>query len=389
MPVHVLHLTCPHCFATLRLQDQSFVRKRAACPACGDAIHLSPDTTHGVIAEVPSSDGAPLVYGVLTVVAPAAPASEAGGAIADAHLAGDSGDRNPAAAAAVPAQSKTRRRNASKDSKLAKRASSDLAKSSSAQRAPMGRSVTAERPGLAPTAIPGTVAAGLWQRLSTRLQSPRVIGWSVGAAALLALLAFAGWNGRDESTDSAGQIVNASTASEQSTDKRTLPSVAIQPERSAEASAVSLDPNPPDDRSKTPVAAEETPSSIAVAELPPLQVQIPIAEAELPDTAVERPAAANPKKPVIDIASRLRQPIVRFEQSRAVPLKELLLVVEEMVGVPVGFDPDSPDAKADSLERTVSLRLQNTTVGGLLQSLAEKGGLSYEIQDDAIRLKLR
>lgn len=93
-----------------------------------------------------------------------------------------------------------------------------------------------------------------------------------------------------------------------------------------------------------------------------------------------------PPKP-IDVAAALKQPIRRFEQADPVPFRELLLQMEELVGVPIRADgPETADLDK-LLEVPVSATLERTTVGEILETVVEQVGLSYDIEADEIRLR--
>lgn len=147
-------------------------------------------------------------------------------------------------------------------------------------------------------------------------------------------------------------------------------------------------PGEPGDR--RPRSAAEPKSAVrplAHAEHPvakPVEAARPNAGNEDPETAVARPEP--PRK--IDVAGQLSQPIVRFEQLRPVPLRELLVQIEELSGVPLRYaDELTPDAAP--LDERVTISLQETTVGGVLEALLKQTGLTYEIEADGIRIASR
>lgn len=112
-------------------------------------------------------------------------------------------------------------------------------------------------------------------------------------------------------------------------------------------------------------------------------------DAPAPDPEKLKLAQANSTEPV-DVASALKQPIRRFEQLRPAAFRDVLLLVEEMAGVPIRYDPkDGRQAKRDAedvFERKVSFKLENTTVGEILDTLLAQVGFSYKIEADGIRL---
>jgi DNA-directed RNA polymerase subunit RPC12/RpoP len=109
--------------------------------------------------------------------------------------------------------------------------------------------------------------------------------------------------------------------------------------------------------------------------------------------ADERPinpefAPEPPVEPVrkIDLAVSLKQPIARFDQPRTKPLEEILVSVAEMAGARIAFDRDELGSAAARLSEPMALRLENTTVGGILEGLLRPAGLSFRIEDDHLRL---
>jgi DNA-directed RNA polymerase subunit RPC12/RpoP len=95
-----------------------------------------------------------------------------------------------------------------------------------------------------------------------------------------------------------------------------------------------------------------------------------------------------PLEPVrkIDLAVSLKQPIARFDQPRTKPLEEVLVSVAEMAGARIAFERDELGPAAARLSEPMALRLENTTVGGILEGLLHPAGLSFRIEGDHLRL---
>jgi len=107
----------------------------------------------------------------------------------------------------------------------------------------------------------------------------------------------------------------------------------------------------------------------------------------MPREPVIAPKPQGPPEPVpIDVAARLQQPILRFEQSQAVPVRDLLSQVEEMSGVPIRFAQPAGKDLQRMLDRQISLKLVKTTVGGILKAVLDRAGLSYRIETGGIRI---
>lgn len=105
--------------------------------------------------------------------------------------------------------------------------------------------------------------------------------------------------------------------------------------------------------------------------------------------AAPPPPAVQPPKPEpkpIDVAGALAQQVLSIKQSKAVPLSQLFVLVEEMAGVPIKYDSKELGAAAAALDDYETLDLRDTTVAEILRVLVEKAGLQYDIQTDGIHL---
>ena len=117
----------------------------------------------------------------------------------------------------------------------------------------------------------------------------------------------------------------------------------------------------------------------------PEQTPTPNPNPENPGAELPQPAEVKPAKPV-DIGAALAVKIVKFEQIKDVPLRELIFQLEEMCGVPIRRGDDVPGGSAEIWKKPVSLSLKNTTVRQILETLLEKIPLSYTIEKDHILL---
>lgn len=95
--------------------------------------------------------------------------------------------------------------------------------------------------------------------------------------------------------------------------------------------------------------------------------------------------APEPAPRKIDPAVSLKQPIVRFEMSSPRPLAELLPGLAELVGVPLRIDPEA-GVTASALKTPIQLRLQETTIGAILEGVLKPAGLRYEVESDHLRI---
>jgi hypothetical protein len=91
--------------------------------------------------------------------------------------------------------------------------------------------------------------------------------------------------------------------------------------------------------------------------------------------------------PRLDIAGALQQPILLFDQSQPTSLKETLVQLEEMAGVPIRFTDEALEAEVRSRTKDIRLKLENTTVGGIVEAIAGQIGLEPSIERDHIELR--
>ncbi len=89
--------------------------------------------------------------------------------------------------------------------------------------------------------------------------------------------------------------------------------------------------------------------------------------------------------PSIDLAAALAQPIAQFEQKKPIATRQLLLIIEEMVGVEIVETP-LPKAVRARLDQPVILLLKDTTVGDLLTAVLQEVRLSYVVSKDQLEL---
>ncbi len=122
---------------------------------------------------------------------------------------------------------------------------------------------------------------------------------------------------------------------------------------------------------------------------PPLAMSEPADPGDLPPAGIPEPSEpvviAEPL-PEIDFDAALNQPLERFRQDRAVPRRELLDLLEEMLGAPIRYDLAALGAAALALDQNVSVDLQDVTVGDVLNKVLDKSDLTYEREKRSLRL---
>jgi hypothetical protein len=87
------------------------------------------------------------------------------------------------------------------------------------------------------------------------------------------------------------------------------------------------------------------------------------------------------------IEAKLQQNIVRFEQPKPIAFVKLLDTVEELAGVPIVWDLDR--VADEQLQKPVTIRLKETTVAEILDTLLKQVGLERQIAAGKIELRSR
>lgn len=248
--------------------------------------------------------------------------------------------------------------------------------------------------------------------LDTLSRRPALLGWSV--AALFAIVLFAViHSGGDSPASKIVQIVddqsNEASQTKNSNDRR------ISQKQERTDSNLEPSEQPDQTKSSNDVVANKTIERIELVEpdaaLPPVK---PDEKSKQADSAVPkpgdnptlseikadrpRPDANNlPVEPVIEpapkappktseetINARLNQKVARFDQSKPVPFIKLLDVLEDLAGVPIVWDLETVDDK--QLQKSVSLKQQQTTVGEIFDAVLKQVGLERRIGNGQIEL---
>ena len=153
-------------------------------------------------------------------------------------------------------------------------------------------------------------------------------------------------------------------------------------------------PGEPGEAGKSPEPVDPPDVAGVDAPMPPADVlPEPPARANGGDAAADVEAdppvaAPMPDERGVDIAAALAQPIDRYEVSLAVPVRKLLLEIEEMVGAPVELDGGQTVEAESRLDRAITVRLEQTTVGGILEDVTQRAGLTYSIHRGGITLQV-
>ncbi len=130
----------------------------------------------------------------------------------------------------------------------------------------------------------------------------------------------------------------------------------------------------------TPAPIPSVPPDMTPADKPHKVVTVP---AVTPDTN-PKPAPVAVK---IDVDALLKQRFQKIETNRPQSRLQMIELVEELLGAPIRYDRDELGEK--NLERTISINLETTTLGGVLKIIVESAGWEYVVEDTGLRLKPR
>lgn len=126
----------------------------------------------------------------------------------------------------------------------------------------------------------------------------------------------------------------------------------------------------------------------------PEPVPAVVPSAEKPDNVeaianqpAELPAAPVPAPVKVDVEALLAQRLQKFETSQPVSRKQIIELLEEMLGAPIRYDPEELGDK--DLERRISIDLDTTTVGGVLKVVTDAANWEFIVEGNGIRLRPR
>lgn len=339
-----LHFACCHCSARLRIRDRLYLGRQIPCPECRRPLMLT--EVNGELRVTPFSDTA------LERVSPAQAAIGASGSRPEAPIAG------------------------------AQSSGADVTKK--AVRGFAGNSARIDREFLSKLIT-------LWQR------EPLVA--IVGVFVLCAsVMVTAFLLRRDRPDEMAAVSKTASNSSSTSADvmtgnelKRPTADTASVPSKSPDigkpetnvkslpASGITIDADnssPPVQNSEAVRQSAPTPLSFVESPLLP----------EFGSSGAIQIAESQPHAVAIELQAALDQPIELFDQPRGAQLHVVLTSVAEMAGAVVEYDSDELGPAMTKLSQPVALKLQKTTIRGILERLLEPAGLTFKVQGRAIRL---
>ncbi len=327
----VVHFQCPSCQAPLRLENRAlFVGRTFDCPDCGESLLIEADGSTGVKAK--------------RSVTPTRRVSE-GSAI-------NSVAPSPARPMGHEAVSKV----------------SD-------------RGVDLQSP------------MSAWDRLSHR---PALWGWIVAALFAVVVLVVVN-SGRQQGHTAADTPVVAKnkaleTAPQESAEQNSKTAIEPAPDSSkpndqTPGVAANTEAAKPNDNSEPPPPAvskdsprdSKPPAAADAAEKPAAEELKPVPVPPPPE-----PVPASLALSAEAIEAKLRQKIARFDQPKPVAFVKLLDTIEELAGVPIVWDLDR--VTDEQLQQPVTIRLKETTVGEILDTLLKQAGLERRTVEGKIEL---
>ncbi|WP_166820546.1 hypothetical protein [Thalassoroseus pseudoceratinae] len=221
------------------------------------------------------------------------------------------------------------------------------------------------------------------------LWTPQRISWALAASLGLLLMGVLFWPNQESSKITAEKDLPSKNPTRADEDTGTPP--VETPVETDEPPTVVDDPAPP------VVEVPVVPVAIVEENGDPPKIDVPLPAPPEPNDPPEMQAALDqPIEPmfaadvaiepavVVDVQQALDVRVKRFDQPRPIAVREILTEFEEFLGVPIRTaDPRIPPAQ---LDRTVTILLEDTTLGEILKSVTEQAGLSFEIQDGEIVL---
>ncbi len=220
-----------------------------------------------------------------------------------------------------------------------------------------------------------------------RTLTPQLFGWIVAGGLAVLLLLIVLWPVDNASSETANTDPPPSESA--NSDEEPPADQTNEPAATPSPPSVGEPPEPADipDVPGIPVARVEQ-------EPPPLPIDVPLPaprnaddQADLAEAPIEPLLATEDsiEPPVrVDVRKSLGVRVSQFDQPRPVAIRELLFSLEEFVGVPIRTDDNRIEPA--QLDRTVTVSLNDTTLGEILSTVTRQAGLSYLIQDDEIVL---
>lgn len=148
----------------------------------------------------------------------------------------------------------------------------------------------------------------------------------------------------------------------------------------------------PSDPPAVPMVDATTPANVPEP-LPanPLPAQQPGADPAVKPIVADAVKPTLPAPPVppprskIDFDTALKQRLLSFDQPKPVSRRDLIELMEEMLGAPIRYDAVELGEK--NLDKQVTFKVENTTLGGVLKSILDPAGWEFVTEETQLRIR--
>ena len=170
----------------------------------------------------------------------------------------------------------------------------------------------------------------------------------------------------------------------------------VTPEHAPPELDASPHPSPklpsPNDPPAAPMVDATTPANVSEP-LPtnPPPAQQPGAEPAVKPFVADAVKPPLPSPPVpspvpkIDFDIALKQRLLSFDQSKPASRRDLIELLEEMLGAPIRYDAAELGEK--NLDKLVMFKTENTTLGGVLKSILDPAGWEFVTEETRLRIR--
>lgn len=237
--------------------------------------------------------------------------------------------------------------------------------------------------------------------LATWSRSPLFIAWTAAGICVTGLFGFlllrnpGGGSRQDTSKELAEQPaasdVTANPSADMKTGLQSAPTVAVNGEKTAQETVAQNSALTKEQDTEVPVVDPSTASGSVGDAAKPARVMVALSDDKPIDPEFAEPPPPEPRRPKTEaeIAAALKQPILSFQQSQSATLGDMLREVAAMAGIVVTWDAADLGSAEPKLNQPVSLKLDKTTVGTILDKLLDTAKLTYRIEPGKIRIVLK
>ena len=212
-------------------------------------------------------------------------------------------------------------------------------------------------------------------RLSFRrvIESPLTVAWLLGIAitSLIAVLALAPKT----------RFASARPVPVGKLEEANDPAQFVSPPQPDSSREIAVEPVIPFPEINTDVDDQ------SVSAIEPTNVEGPLVDSPGPnveDVAGVRTDLPPPVPVKIDVEAKMSQKLVSYKQTKPVSRRDLIEALQEHLGARLLYDAD--ELGAATLDAKVTFELENTTVGGVIKSVADTAGWEIQVEDQGLRL---